>query len=56
MYYFVYVCSKYKQISGGFESFSVCNTVEYISTCDANGGDSYAKPKWEYLAPMNIRR
>lgn len=40
-------------VPGGFEKYSVTNTVEYLSTCSDT---EYEEQKWKYLAPMNIRR
>jgi len=42
-------------VAGGFQDFSVCNSVEYFST-DFGSYNSYEKPQWRELAPMNIRR
>merc|ERR1711915_374430 len=41
-------------VAGGFKTFSVCNTVEYISTTSLDGYLSLQK--WQTLAPMNIKR
>merc|ERR1712180_8231 len=39
-------------VAGGFEDFTVCNTVEYYSF----SSNSYVESKWKNLASMNIRR
>ena len=38
--------------SGGFEDYSVSNTVEFIPT----KVDGYSDPVWKTLPPMNIKR
>ena len=47
-------------ILGGFESYHVSNTVEYLAPCDVQSNyDNYGNDehsKWKHLAPMNIRR
>merc|ERR1711962_487988 len=42
----------YVVVAGGFQDFSVSNTVEFIPT----KMDSYSAPAWKTLPPMNIRR
>merc|ERR1711962_1480220 len=42
----------YVVVAGGFQDFSVSNTVEFIST----KMDGYSRPVWHSLAPMIIRR
>jgi len=44
---------EYIVAAGGFEAYSVSNTVEYISTCDS---DEANKPTWKSLSAMQIRR
>ena len=39
--------------TGGFEAYSVSNTVEYISTCDS---DETNRPTWKTLSALHIRR
>merc|ERR1711915_866716 len=50
-----YAPTEYIVVAGGFQDFSVCNSVEYFST-DIGSYNSYEKPQWRELAPMNIRR
>jgi len=57
---YAHACSKanfageeYIVVAGGFETYSVCNSVEYISACEGNDGKKHI---WNSLAPMNIRR
>merc|ERR1719175_362566 len=38
--------------AGGFQEYSVSNTVEYIKVSSS----AYGKPTWQMLAPMNIKR
>jgi len=45
---------KYIVVAGGFETYHVCNTVEYISACETDSG--YYEYRWQTMAPMNIRR
>merc|ERR1712180_396746 len=40
-------------VAGGFETYSVCSSVEYISACVGNNGEENV---WATLSPMNIRR
>merc|ERR1712168_1360651 len=42
----------YVVVAGGFQGFSVSNTVEYISTKKTG----YSEPDWKMLEPMNIKR
>merc|ERR1719289_111974 len=42
----------YVVVAGGFQDFSVSNTVEFIPTKI----DGYSAPAWKTLPPMNIRR
>merc|ERR1712180_394838 len=42
----------YVVVAGGFQDYSVSNTVEFIPT----KMDSYSAPAWKTLPPMNIRR
>jgi len=51
---------EYVFAAGGFESYHVSNTVEYLAPCDVQSNDdnygNYEHSKWKHLAPMNIRR
>jgi len=40
-------------VAGGFETFSVCNSVEYIPVCN---GKHEKGNVWTTLSPMNVRR
>jgi len=42
----------YVVVAGGFQDFSVSNTVEFLST----KMDGYSAPVWKTLPPMNIKR
>merc|ERR1711962_994951 len=42
----------YVVVAGGFQDYSVSNTVEFIPT----KMDGYSAPAWKTLPPMNIRR
>merc|ERR1719447_2400868 len=42
----------YVVVAGGFEDYSVSNTVEFIPT----KMDGYSAPVWKTLPPMNIKR